>query len=488
MDFEKLHNALDKLPGRDESRNFPERRSHGDITRSRGSFQATEFVGLLDGEKPKEWFSQVKESGIGPTPVTLAWYQSFHYEGYGIYVKSSGWQFFAQVVAHQISKLHSEFSENLIADLALRISWAAIIQHEMFHNEIDRRITFLELQTSRTFYSHCSESGLTSTVIPAELQNLLQQSNSGASPVSALTYSQLEEALATSKMVDPKYLASLPLPIEIETSELVEIVTDSLQILPPHYKIGAGIKRAHYPIFLKALLNKYADVRGENHGGHTTSADHFATLNQNVFEVRSESPLLPALRVSGLHDGERIFLLLDDSPLGKIFSQIKELTLEARTSVSAAIELARNFSNLEFSRDVPQSIGRLESADDSEGTSAASIFSGLRALNAYASVAMTFRGDFRQWLAQTGIFPPAKYSSESKVTMSRPKWRKQRTFKVSTDLDASGTIVMTDHLKPIGKISPRIYFQIDVLGKTKKVHIGFIGPHNLIENTLTSAH
>jgi hypothetical protein len=47
---------------------------------------------------------------------------------------------------------------------------------------------------------------------------------------------------------------------------------------------------------------------------------------------------------------------------------------------------------------------------------------------------------------------------------------------------------MLAHIKSIqggGMQIPRIYFHDDTKGKTGKVHIGFIGPHDLVPNTLS---
>lgn len=118
-------------------------------------------------------------------------------------------------------------------------------------------------------------------------------------------------------------------------------------------------------------------------------------------------------------------------------------------------------------------------------------WNGLRALDEYARNAKLFSGSFREWCEQG----EARHSwpatdkklamSESRPVMENPKFRKQREFKISTDVKDSGFVVMEAHLKIAeggGGNIPRIYFYDDSGGRSGKVHIGFIGPHRLVEN------
>ncbi len=62
----------------------------------------------------------------------------------------------------------------------------------------------------------------------------------------------------------------------------------------------------------------------------------------------------------------------------------------------------------------------------------------------------------------------------------------RRVLPVSTEVDATGQILMLAHLKVAeggGNLAPRIYFYDDTAGSTKKVHVGFVGPHYLMPNT-----
>lgn len=118
---------------------------------------------------------------------------------------------------------------------------------------------------------------------------------------------------------------------------------------------------------------------------------------------------------------------------------------------------------------------------------------GLRSLAAYAEQrANGFDGGgFRDWCMLGAPFAwPATTKKlamrESQTVEDSPKYWKPRTFKVSTDVRPGGEVVMWAHLKISeggGDLAPRVYFHDDTGGETKKVHVGFVGPHYLVPNT-----
>jgi len=76
--------------------------------------------------------------------------------------------------------------------------------------------------------------------------------------------------------------------------------------------------------------------------------------------------------------------------------------------------------------------------------------------------------------------------TESESIENNTKHTERRTFKVDTAVSPTGTIYMGAHLKVSrkgGSLAPRIYFYDDTNGPTKRVHIGFIGPHYLVPNS-----
>lgn len=103
---------------------------------------------------------------------------------------------------------------------------------------------------------------------------------------------------------------------------------------------------------------------------------------------------------------------------------------------------------------------------------------------ATARLAGSFKGSYLQWCSEMADYPDTKVSmQESEPTKNNPRLRKTRTFPVSLELDPSGRKVMYAHAKIQAKggiLIPRVFFHDDVVGKTKKIHIGFIGPHHLV--------
>ena len=103
---------------------------------------------------------------------------------------------------------------------------------------------------------------------------------------------------------------------------------------------------------------------------------------------------------------------------------------------------------------------------------------------ATARISEKFDGSYLEWCSNMADYSAAKIAmQESEPTKKNPRLRASRTFEVSRDLDPSGLKVMFAHAKIQargGSLIPRVFFHDDVVGKTKKIHIGFIGPHHLV--------
>jgi len=117
---------------------------------------------------------------------------------------------------------------------------------------------------------------------------------------------------------------------------------------------------------------------------------------------------------------------------------------------------------------------------------------GFRALAAYASEAADTKGGFWEWCqhsSHTDTWPATtkKLSmTESDTVLNNLAQRAARQLPVDTAVDSSGVIEMLAHLKVAeggGSNIPRIYFYDDTKGSTKKVHVGFFGPHRYMENS-----
>lgn len=118
---------------------------------------------------------------------------------------------------------------------------------------------------------------------------------------------------------------------------------------------------------------------------------------------------------------------------------------------------------------------------------------GLRALAHYAQArAQGYPGGFWQWCQNSGD-PLAWPATQKKLTMRESETVTQsrsfmaaRYFDVDPAVDPRGKIHMQAHLKIAeggGDLAPRIYFHDDTDGVTKRIHVGFVGPHYLVPNT-----
>lgn len=180
--------------------------------------------------------------------------------------------------------------------------------------------------------------------------------------------------------------------------------------------------------------------------------------------------------------------MLDPTP-ADVSTAVRPEDLDSPDSVLDAIELAREYLDLlvippSAERDIDNLDEGYKSRVWGEG-----VWESLLALHGYAKDKKAGKQvlSFRDWCIQTGAWPKNKISvSESDTVMQDAKLRGQRRFKVSKDVSDDGYAVMTAHLKIQiggGNNIPRVYFLDDTDGATGKFHVGFIGPHYLVENT-----
>ena len=115
----------------------------------------------------------------------------------------------------------------------------------------------------------------------------------------------------------------------------------------------------------------------------------------------------------------------------------------------------------------------------------------LGSLHQYASTNHQYRGDFYRWCRHSGDqyawYTERLAMNESDTTMS--KHGGTRVFEVDHAVDPSGEIEMQAHIKIQkggGQHIPRLFFHDDTNGSTRKVHIGFLGPHRLVPNSSSS--
>ena len=162
------------------------------------------------------------------------------------------------------------------------------------------------------------------------------------------------------------------------------------------------------------------------------------------------------------------------------------------TTVSEAIEQARLklYETLSIPEGVEHDLDRVDTARSALAW-ANTTWRGLKALAAYAQDVKTgeYSGNFWTWCEKEALWPARQRSlamSESESIENNTKQRERRTFKVDTAVSPNGTIYMGAHLKVSrkgGSLARRIYFHDDTNGTTKRVHVGFIGPHYLVPNS-----
>ena len=165
-----------------------------------------------------------------------------------------------------------------------------------------------------------------------------------------------------------------------------------------------------------------------------------------------------------------------------------ELAAEETASPSTcqdAVVMALQLPHIEMHPKAPVEIERLDDSEDSE-LWARRIWRHLNSLNAYAQD----KGPgFPSWCEYSGhdrvIGARFIAMRESQSVMNNPDLRRHRRLPIDRTVDRSGYVEMQAHLKPVqggGMQIPRIYFYDDTKGRTGKVHIGFIGPHDRMPN------
>lgn len=116
-----------------------------------------------------------------------------------------------------------------------------------------------------------------------------------------------------------------------------------------------------------------------------------------------------------------------------------------------------------------------------------------RALHAYAKDLAESQnvGTFWTWCKDSKhplawpATPKKLAMAESETIRGKPKLRAKRVFVVDERVDPSGRVFMEAHIKIAeggGQLAPRIYFLTSPV--TKKVHIGYFGPHRNVPNTI----
>lgn len=163
--------------------------------------------------------------------------------------------------------------------------------------------------------------------------------------------------------------------------------------------------------------------------------------------------------------------------------------LEAPDAIEDVVVLAQmSLQHLSIPDDAPQNIDDLDEGHKGR-VWAKTTWIGLLELNEYARAKSTgrFTAGFRDWCAGPGNWSLLKLSmTESATVKSDSSLWDKRYFPIDNALSDTGRRHMEAHLKIQvggGNSIPRLYFLDDTDGQSKKVHVGFIGPHYLVPNT-----
>ena len=164
-------------------------------------------------------------------------------------------------------------------------------------------------------------------------------------------------------------------------------------------------------------------------------------------------------------------------------------------SVSEAISRVRqNEMQVEIPDEALKDLGRLDTGINAR-SDAREVWRGLLALHWYAREQQKegkYR-DFAHWCKRSrhgyvwSAHPQKLAMNESKSVRRDPRLRSARECPVSSEIEPSGRMLMCPHLKiSTGtQHAPRLYFYDDSLGATGKIHVGFIGSHDLMPNSTT---
>jgi hypothetical protein len=161
-------------------------------------------------------------------------------------------------------------------------------------------------------------------------------------------------------------------------------------------------------------------------------------------------------------------------------------------TIAEAIEKASLLEHIALHPTAPVDIDKLDRAVNGPAW-ANQIWRGLRALDAYAESGGT--GGFWNWCKGGGAawsWPASAKKlamKESEGVLANPDLRGARRLPVDSAVDPSERVEMFAHLKIAeggGPLAPRIYFYDDTAGSTRKVHVGFVGPHEHMPNLGTN--
>lgn len=218
---------------------------------------------------------------------------------------------------------------------------------------------------------------------------------------------------------------------------------------------------------------------------HQAAQVRIAELTESLDEIEEENRKLQAKSDS------YAAALIERGPAPEDLAE--EIAEEAmQVTITGVIEMAREkCDKVALPEAALKEIEAIE-ADEKSSDWARELWKGIQALQAYAEEAEFFTGGFWEWCEHSRS-PYTWYASPQKLAMKESDtvkndsrlWRMRR-FLVDPKVSPNGYQHMEAHLKISeggGQHIPRLYFHDDVKGRTGQIHIGFIGPHRLVQNS-----
>ncbi len=218
---------------------------------------------------------------------------------------------------------------------------------------------------------------------------------------------------------------------------------------------------------------------------HQAAQARIAELTESLDEIHEENRKLQAKSDS------YAAALIERGPAPEDLAE--EIAEEAmQVTITGVIEMAREkCDRVVLPEAALKEIEAIE-ADEKSSDWARELWKGIQALQAYAEEAEFFTGGFWEWCEHSSS-PHTWYASPQKLAMKESDtvkndsrlWRMRR-FLVDPKVSPNGYQHMEAHLKISeggGQHIPRLYFHDDVKGRTGQVHIGFIGPHRLVQTS-----
>jgi len=221
---------------------------------------------------------------------------------------------------------------------------------------------------------------------------------------------------------------------------------------------------------------------------------------ENVAELRENLEVHRQLLDDAKRQNDQLTLQLvnyqlqENSPgpdQGRVLPRLNSQPLNISDAISRVRE---NEMRVEIPDEAIKDIERLDTGIHARGD-AREVWRGLLALHWYAKdqERESQYKDFAHWCKRSkhayswSPHPKKLAMNESKSVKRDPRLRDARECPISREVDPSGKTFMYPHLKISTQTqnAPRMYFYDDSLGRTRKIHVGFIGPHDWMPNSTT---